>query len=221
MAAKKKLSKVLTKEQLKVIRTKIKEKKKKGAQQERALYDKIYKISAQTRKEVKALDKQIDDHYDAQWDAKNAKRKAKEKKRRAKIIAEKKKFNASKDSFIMYKKATVKDGPLRGNPCIVKLQVPAKALRIASTEENNEKDLKKFKIRVSEAKVLGIYGYDTRRTNALKDIGVTEAVGYHKTHFIYKKDTVVKPERAFDENVKTQCSSGIHGYLSIIAAKKH
>ena len=128
-------------------------------------------------------------------------------------------FNESKKSFKMYKKVYSED---LNDHYIAVLEVPKTALRIAAEEEfDNFDNIKNYKVRVSKAKVLDIFEYDSDAGKSKRTRKVKIAVAGHDTDFVYEVGKTVIPRYNFNTCTYNQCASGIHGYLSLKAAEEH
>jgi hypothetical protein len=85
------------------------------------------------------------------------------------------------------------------NGVIIRLRIPAKALRSNATGR---------KCRASEALVLEVIG---------AEVGISK----YDASFLYKKGEVVKPREMFDTNRWNECGSGIHFFLTRIEAENY
>lgn len=187
----------------------------------------------------------IDKHHNAKYEAKRHKRKireaanaerAKNRKDEQAVRREKKanytdeqrtfmekdrmSFNRTKKTFIMYKKAYLKDSDgFQCTPVIVTMTIPSKTGRVCSDSYDQSSNImSRAKIRVAEAVVTHIHhlhgcdmGEETDRC----------AYAAHDKSFSYKKGATVQPKNDFDPDKSCVCASGIHGYLGIPATIDH
>lgn len=107
-------------------------------------------------------------------------------------------------AYIAYKKALITDTPNRVVEAIVKLEIPADALRSSALGN---------KCRASKAKVISITGLKrSKKTNKFKQY--KQAFSDHSPAFIYRVGETVEPVREFDTNRFEECSSGIHHFMT-------
>ena len=101
-------------------------------------------------------------------------------------------------SFIGFKKAIMLDTTGCHRSCVVKLEIPADALRSSATSR---------KCRCSKAKVLSITNLDGT------DADIDVAYSNHDPDFIYKIGEIVEvPD--FDTDRWNECSTGIHFFIT-------
>ncbi len=90
--------------------------------------------------------------------------------------------------------------------CLVKLEIPADALRSSSFGR---------KCRASKAKVLSIFDLNTQEY-------ISESRSIHDPEFIYKVGEIITPqEDPFCEDRFVECGPGIHFYISKVDAINH
>ena len=104
-------------------------------------------------------------------------------------------------SFIAFKQVYI-----NGECFVAKLRIPSQAKRCSATTR---------KCRASEAKVMGFFKLDGRKSN------IEEARSLHDSDFIYKKGKIVTPEKPFCEDRWNECASGIHFFMSFEEAAEY
>lgn len=104
-------------------------------------------------------------------------------------------------SFIAFKQVY-----LNGEYFVVKLRIPAQAKRCSATTR---------KCRASEAKVMGFYQLNGRKSN------IECAHSIYDPGFIYKKGKTITPEKPFCEDRWNECASGIHFFMSFEEAAEY
>ncbi len=107
-------------------------------------------------------------------------------------------------AYIAYKKAWLIHTNTRFLEGIVKLEIPADALRSSALGN---------KCRASKAKVISITSL-TRSRKTHKFIQYKEACSDYSLDFIYRVGETVEPVREFDTNRFDECSSGIHHFMT-------
>ena len=103
--------------------------------------------------------------------------------------------------FVAFKKAHL----YSGDRCIVKLYVPADALRSSATSR---------KCRVSKAKVVAVYKIENGIYTSVKQ----NAYSNRTDSFAYKIGSIVSVKN-FDTNRWNECSSGIHCFITMKEAE--
>ena len=105
-------------------------------------------------------------------------------------------------SLIVYKRLNAADGATR---VIAKLMVPSAAKRTATPIGR--------KCRAKYAKVLGMV---VRGTNTKVDV----AYSTHQRTFEYRVGQVVRPDK-YDDDIRVECTSGVHFFLTKEEAEEY
>ena len=111
-----------------------------------------------------------------------------------------------------FKKAEIKLGKGRYAPkvrCVVELLIPARAIRFQP---------KNKKCRASSAHVVAIYAVALGNRHGKNSLGEKTkrriAFSCHDKNFKYVVGQKVKPTKKFDKNHRSECSTGIHFFLT-------
>lgn len=200
---------LLTPEELKATKEQLKAAKK--AQKD------SWKAESAAERLIDKLESKLEKHDDAEELAED---KAKEQ-----AIKD---WNSSTSKFTMYKKCYFKRSTTNklGKPTektehyIVTLAVSDNTKRVMCLSEiYNDKNRRK--IRVAQAIVTDIQRLNPKTHKLTKANSKIQVFSAYDNSFTYTKGQCVKPTNRFSTNPHEQCSSGIHGYLSIERAMEH